>query len=248
MPIPLGRARGELRDLLSACRAVEERRRSPYDIDLGVARSRLAEYFPEWRELEDLRLDASVLNGLARVLQIQEARLRYEAGLFLADPQLLAGKLADLSLETLASTFLASWHPVASLEQVTGRGLEAAKGYFDALLPWKDRRIPPPGGRPPEARRLSEEDLAALGVLRREGFLGFLGSLWQELRAAGAVEYWTFVSGPDSVRRAYGAAFLVSYGYAELGERDGRTVIRGNPERVPRKGCRSAVIVLGAPA
>lgn len=242
------KAREELRGYLSACRAVEEHRRTPFEVDVGEAIAKAATYFPAWQDLADLRLDASVLNGLARVVQIQEARLRYEAGLFLADPQYLGGKLAGLSEETLANSFLASWHPIAQLEQVTVRGLEAAKRYFDALLPWSERRSKAPTGRPPEARRMGEEDLAALGILRREGFLGYLGDLWEELKTTGPISHEMFVQRGDPVRRAYGAAFLVSYGYAELVREDGRTMLRANPERVERTGCRSAVVVLGGDA
>lgn len=248
MAMSLSRARSELRDLLGACRAVEERRRPPFELDIGAARAKLSEYFPGLQELEDLRLDAAVLNGLARVIQIQEARLRYEAGLFLADPQLLAGKLASLREETLAHAFLASWHPVAGLEQVTAHGLEGAKKYFDALLPWRDRLHKEPTGRPPEPRRFTEEDLAAMGVVRREGFLGFLGDLREELKATGVTDYWAFVQKDDPVRRAYGVSFLVSYGYAELIRRDSAMELRANPERVHRGASMSAVVVIGGSA
>ncbi len=245
MAVSLGRARSELRDLLSLCRAVEERRTAPFDVDIGEARGRLATFFPDLHDLEDLRLDAVVLNGLSHVLQIQEARLRYEAGLFLADPQLLTAKLANLTLDSLASAFLASWHPVVELEQATARGLEAAKQYFDALTPWSDRVIKPPTGRPPEPERWNEADLAAMGVLRREGFFGFLGGIWDELKRDGPTEYWAFVRRGDSVSRAYGLAFLVSYGYADLEERDGSLTLTANPEPIAREGSRSTVIVVG---
>jgi len=245
MAMSLPKAREEMRELLAMCRAVEGRRRAPFEVDVGEAAAKAAIYFPSWQDLADLRLDAAVLNGLSRVVQIQESRLRYEAGLFLADPQYLAGKLAGLSGDALADALLASWHPVAQLEQVTERGLEAAKRYFDALLPWSERRVKPPSGRPPEAKRMDEEDLASLGILRREGFLGYLGDLWEELKASGPVAHEDFVGRGDAVRRAYGAAFLVSYGYAELVPEDGRMVLHANPERIERRGCRSTVIVLG---
>lgn len=248
MAVPLARARTELRGLLTACRAVEERRTPPFDLDLEDARGKVAAFFPELRELDDLRLDATVLNALARIVQIQESRLRYEAGLFLADPRFLTEKLARVPSESLADAFLASWHPVVQLEQVTGRGLEGAKRYFDALLSWRDRRIEGPEGPAREPQEMSEADLAALGILRREGFLAYLGKMWDELKAAGVSEYWTFVGSDDPARRAYGAAFLVSYGYAELTDEGGRLELRANADRVARKGCRSALVVLGGTA
>ena len=248
MAIAVSRARTEMRDLLTACRAVEERRKGPFEVDVGEAVAKAAEYFPAWQDVGDLRLDAAVLNGLARVIQIQEARLRYEAGLFLADPQFLASKLPNLAQDALADALLASWHPVAALEQVTERGLEIAKRYFDGLRPWSERMTKEPLGRPPQARTMTEEDLAALGVVRREGFLGFLGDLWDELKAAGSADYDSFVDRGDRVQRAYGTAFLISYGYAELVDADGHTELRANPERVERRGCRSAVTVMGGVA
>ena len=248
MAIAMSRARTEMRDLLSACRAVEERRRGAFEVDVGEAMAKASQYFSVWQDVGDLRLDAAVLNGLARVIQIQEARLRYEAGLFLADPQFLASKLPKLPQDALADALLASWHPVAALEQITERGLEIAKRYFDGLRPWSERTTKEPAGRPPEARSMTESDLAALGVVRREGFLGFLGDLWDELKAAGSTDYRAFVDRGDRVQRAYGAAFLVSYGYAELLDADGHTELRANPERIERRGCRSAITVLGGGA
>lgn len=247
MAISIPKARSALREILSVCRAVEERRRAPFEMDVGDARSKVAEFFPQLEEIEDLRLDAAVLNGLARVLQIQEARLRYEAGLFLADPQMLAGKVSQMSFESLASAFLASWHPVAQLEQLTIRGVEAAKRYFDALTPWADRLIKPASGRPPAPERWDEAELAAQGILRKEGFPGFLGELWAELKGLGPTEYWSFVNRGDAASRAYGTAFLVSYGYADLDEADGRLTLRPREERVSREGSRSTVVVLGGP-
>lgn len=244
MSVSISRARGELRDILAACRAVENRRMPPFDLDVGDARTKVSKYFSELYEFEDLRLDASVLNGLARVVQIQEARLRYEAGLFLADPELLAGKVVRMTQETLAAAFLASWHPVAQLEQVTHRALEIAKKYFDALPPWKDRLIEEPTGRPSAPAQLKEEEMVAMGLFKREGFLDFLGTMWEELKASDVVDYWEFIARGDSVRRAYGTAFLVSYGYAELEEHESGFKLRPNSDRVAREASRSVVMVV----
>lgn len=245
MTVSLPKAREDLRGLLALCRAVEERRRAPFELDIGEARIKLAAYFPALDDLEDLRLDAAVLHGLARVLQIQESRLRYEAGLFLADPQLLGDKVPRIPTEDLAAAFLASWHPIVELQQATAKGLEIAKRYFDALLPWEQRRSKTPKGRAPGPRRVTEEDLVAMGVLSHEGFLAFLGELWSELKASGPTEYHEFIGRGDRARRAYGTAFLVSYGYADIVERDGAMDLAPHAERVAREGVRSAVIVLG---
>lgn len=247
--MPLEEAgRRELEGLLARCRAVEERRANPFELDVGEALGLLARHFPRWTSVEDLALDARVLNALSGVLQVQEGRLRYEASLFLADPEGLVEKLGRLPRPALATALLAAWHPTVELEQVTEEGLAAAMAYWRLLPPWEGRW--PRGGRgeAPAPAPITEEELAALGILQRRGFLSFLGELWEELRARGEGDYWEFLGGGEFgevVRRAFGLAYLVTHGYAELAREGGGLRVRPNPERRARRFPASLPLALG---
>lgn len=240
--------RKRLRELIARCNGVEERRTPAFDLDVKDALATTSEYFDTWETVEDLSLDARALNALSRVLQLQAARIEYEASLFLADPQMLADKVARLPPSALASVLLSAWHPVIELEQITPQGLDLALRYWEAMPSWASRRHEEPELRPPPPRPMTDEELAALGILSREGFLSFLGGLWDELKAAGATEYWRFVRTQrfeDTVRRAYGVSFLVSYGYADLESSEAGLTLRPKAEKERRGGSTSFAIALG---
>lgn len=240
--------RRKLKELLTRCHAIEERRLPAFDVDVGDALAATSEFFDAWESVEDLSLDARVLNALSRVLQVQAARIEYEASLFLADPQMLADKVMRLPPAALANAFLATWHPVVELEQITPEGLELALRYWETMPSWADRRHEEPELRPPPPKRITDEELAALGILTREGFLAYLGTLWDELKASGRVYYWRFVRRPafeETVRRAYGVSFLVSYGYADLEPGEAELVLVPKHEKEHRSGSRSLALAIG---
>ncbi len=233
MTVPEER-RKELQEVLEACRAVEERRMNPFLLDVSHALGVASGHFPTWTTLEDLYLDARVLNAISRVLQLQEARLRYEAGLFFSDPDALAEKVRRLPLRELSGILLGAWHPAVELEQVSEGLLERAKAYWDAIEPRVEEEVEPLV----EAAEVDEEQMAALGILSKEGFLKHLGELWEELKQVEACGYWSFVKRggfQKLVRRAYGVSFLVSYGYADLLQEDGEWTLRAHEERVSRE-------------
>ncbi len=240
--------RKKLREIISRCNAVEERRLPAFDVHVRGELATTSEFFDAWDSVEDLSLDARVLNGLSRVLQVQAARIEYEASLFLADPQMLADKVAKLPPATLAAVFLATWHPAVELEQLTPEGLDLALRYWEEMPSWAARHHEEPELRPPPPRPMTDEELAALGILSREGFLAFLGALWDELKAMGSVAYWDFVRRArfeETVRRAYGVSFLVSYGYADLESTEGPLTLSPKPEKEHRGGSESLAISLG---
>ncbi len=235
--------RKELQEVLEACQSVEDRRTNPFLLDVSHALGVASSLFPSWTDLDDLYLDAKVLNSISRVLQLQEARLRYEAGLFFSDPDAIAEKVRRIPLKKLGGIFLDTWHPVVELEQVSEGLLQRAKSYWDAIQPREVEEVEPLA----EAAEIHEEELAAMGILSREGFLKDLGDLWEELQAEEQQDYWSFVrrgNFQDVVQRAYGVSFLVSYGYADLLGEEGKWKLQANIERMPHKESVSVAVAI----
>jgi len=216
--------RRELQDLIRTSKAVEERRLNPFHMDVGESLDLADRFFDLWETFPDLMLDAKALNALSRVVKLQESRLRYQAQLFHADPEAMAEKLKSFKTDTLFKAFLQCWHPVTELEQVTPQALEEAAEYWETLLPVAERRRERPRTQAPAMEELTLDDLLARGVLARDGFGSELATLWDELKTRGDVDYWAFIEAPshaERIRRAYATSYLVTYGYAWLGEENG---------------------------
>lgn len=245
----VGEGRRELLDIIKTARAMEERRLNPFHLDVHEALATADTYFPLWQDVQDLTLDARALNGLSRVVRMQEARLRYQAQLFHADPEAMVEKLGKFRAETLARVLLDAWHPVVELEQLTEGALEEAQAYWEQLEPWEERRRERPRKAPPAPHTVTLDDLLAQGVLHRDGFTGEVAALRDDLLARGAVPYEQFVGAPtyaERVRRAYATSYLVSYGYASLARRDGALVLEARGAREPPKEGISLPMVVSA--
>ncbi len=121
--------------------------------------------------------------------------------------------------------------------------MQRAKSYWDAIQPREVEEVEPLA----EAAEIHEEELAAMGILSREGFLKDLGDLWEELQAEEQQDYWSFVrrgNFQDVVQRAYGVSFLVSYGYADLLGEEGKWKLQANIERMPHKESVSVAVAI----
>lgn len=239
--------RRELRDIIATSRAMEERRLNPFHLDVGEALEAADRYFPAWEAIDDLTLDARALNALSRVVKMQEGRLRYQAQLFHADPEQMAEKLTKFGTNQLAKVFLGAWHPVVELEQLTPQALEEALDYWNQLTPVAERRRERPRRQAPPVESVTLDDLLAKGILPRDTFSHHVAELWEELQRRGPTPYHDFIAGPTreaKVDRAYATAYLVTYGYAHLAQRDGALVLHPRGEREPPQESVSFPIVV----
>ena len=246
-PKELKKGRRAVQDLALQIEGVEQHRTNPLQFDIPEALATLDEWFVQWRDIPDLCLDARTLNGVSRVLQLQETRLRYEASLYHADPGYIIDKLRKLPENALADIFLAAFHPLVELEQMVPETFAEAQQYYDALEPWESRRRERVVERAPEPQSLKLEDLYATGLLERQGFEGGLMRLMDELRERGAGDYHRFIAGPDyktTVHRAYGVSFLVTYGHADLFPKDGALVLAPKGHKEAVEGGQSMPIAL----
>ncbi|MGC8849420.1 MAG: hypothetical protein ACP5QI_02995 [Candidatus Bathyarchaeia archaeon] len=222
----LSKGRREIREIIEACKAVEERRFNPFFIDIGDAVQTLRVYYPLWRSLEDFSLDAEALKGLSKVLALQNSQLLYRSSRLYADPEMISSRLKRLSTAKLAEIFLRAFHPVIELEQITGLGIRDALSYWSQMTPytWRSRSIGLGGG----PLSLSMAEAEAMGVSEGRGFHEELEEIEAELRKAclrGCVEYSKFIrlnahGWPEMVKRAYLISFLLTSGTASL-KKDG---------------------------
>jgi len=219
----LAKGRKELQELIHTCDAIEQRKFNPFFLDVKLGVETLREYFPHWRKLEDHCLDAHTINKLSEVVRLQNTQLKFQSSALYADPEFVAKKIERMSEKRLSEVFLQGWHPLAELEQLTPEALTLALEYWNVLLPiqerWKRREYAV--GKSPGTT--STETLTDLGI-RGEEFSKQLRAMWNSLRAMydrerKPVDYWRFVGGEsyqETVRRAYLASFLITYGYARL--------------------------------
>jgi hypothetical protein len=228
--------RRELLDIIKSARATEERRLNPFLLDISDSLALADRYFPHWKEVQDLILDARTMNALSRVVKMQEGRLRYQAQLFHADPEAMAEKLDKFDAKVLGKLFLEAWHPIVELEQLTPEALEEALDYWDELPTVEARRRERPRKEPPPVESVTLDDLLARGILARDGFGDQLAERWDDLKARGSSDYYAFVDAPthaERIQRAYATSYLITYGYATLSQTDGKLELKPRGEREP---------------
>jgi len=231
-----------LQELIETCNAIENRRFNPFLLDVAEALRILRLHMNDWSDLSDHLLDMRALAGLARVVGLQSANLRFQSSTLYVDPSILTDKVKGLTRDQLSSIFLLSWHPIVELEQLTIPTAKEAFDYWNDMLPFSERwRRFQPG---PLALPIASdaEELQRLGVLADKAFNKRLDEFWQQLRdragTDGRIGYWTFVKGRDrteTVVRAQLTSFLISYGYSTLETHDEQLVLVPKNEPSIRK-------------
>src|SRR5215467_11135268 len=113
-----GRGRRELLELIETSNAIENRRFNPFLLDIAEALRILRSHMNDWSDLADHLLDMKALAGLARVVGLQSANLRFQSSTLYMAPSMLRDKLKGLTRDQLSEIFLLSWHPIVELEQL----------------------------------------------------------------------------------------------------------------------------------
>jgi hypothetical protein len=212
----------ELRRIIETCQSVEAKGLNPFLVDVNDLVSVIKQYFPKWSDPEELCLDAEALNQIASVIKMQSEWIKHRATSLYRDPFLVEEKLRSLPIERIAEIFQEAWYPLVELEQVTMGSLEAALRYWGELAPlderWRKENLLLADVSP-----TSREELIRQGALLSETFTAELEKLWKELKTVankdGKIGYWDFIGADtydETIRRAYLASFLITYGYAAL--------------------------------
>ena len=215
--------RRELDELIQTCISIENRRFSPFLLDISEALSIIRLHSNKLRTLEDHLLDMRAITSVARVVGLQSADLRFQSSALYVDPSIVKEKLDSLSREQLAEFLLLSWHPIVELEQLTLASTKEAKEFWEKMLSFFERRKRLHLGPfvMPETTDLGE--LARMRVVEERAYTRKMQDLWRDLKERAGedqrVDYWDFIGGSDfaqTVVRAQLVSFLVSYGYANL--------------------------------
>ena len=224
--------RRDLEEIIQTCHSIENREFNPFLLDVTEALGILHRHRDHLNSLEDHLLDMRAITGIARVVGLQSAQLRFQSSSLFVDPGVVREKLDGLSRQQLEEFLLLSWHHIVELEQLTPAAFKEASDYWNRMLSFFERRkrlqLGPLAG--PQPASLAE--LSGAGLIEEKAFARRLEEVWEELHHesghAGSTEYWAFVKGrgfPETVAKAQVVSFLVSYGYANLEERENKLVI-----------------------
>jgi hypothetical protein len=183
------------------------------------------EYFPQWHNPEELKLDAEALHHLATVIKIQSEWVKQRSSLLYTDPFLLEEKILQIDKQEIINVFLKAWTPIIESEQLSINTLAQGLLYWEALTPiserWKELE-------PAQVANsfASREQLIKQRVLSDIEFSDELTNYWKELKTCvankgkdGKIHYWDFIGADtyeETVQRAFLTSFLITYGYATL--------------------------------
>jgi len=211
-----------LQRVIGMCKSVEERGLDPFNVDVNDIIAVVQKYFPEWESTEELCLDAEAIHRLASIIKLQGDWVKHRSTSLYTDPFLLEEKIRKLSKEELARLFLDAWHPIIELEQISLHSLAEAMKYWQGLLPLNERWLKT-GFLEVETGATTREELVKLRILAEKTFLEELEVFWEELKqkvgGEEKIRYWDFIGADayaETIKKAYIASFLVTYGYATL--------------------------------
>ncbi len=211
-----------LQRVIDLCKSIEEKGVDPFNVDVDDIIAVIQRYFPEWQLPEELCLDAEAIQHLASIVKLQGDWVKHRSTSLYTDPFLLEEKIRRLGKEELVTLFLETWHPIIELEQISLHSLDEAAKYWQNLLPINER-WPKTGSLEMETGATTREELVRLRILAEKPFFEELEVFWEELRqkvgGKGKIRYWDFIGADtysETIKRAYMASFLITYGYATL--------------------------------
>lgn len=211
-----------LQRIINLCQSIERQGVDPFIVEVNSILPIIREYFPEWRDTEDLCLDAEALHQIASAIESQSKWVKQRTTSLYTDPFIIEEKLQTISKDKILNIFLRSWHPIVEFEQVSPKSLQKATEYWRSLLPLEERwqMI---AGLKRDTEVTTYEELIEQQIITDVEFSKKLEASWQRLKQQtineGKIEYWNFIGTgtyQETVERAYLTSFLITYGYATL--------------------------------
>ncbi len=215
----------KLERIIEMCVAIENHTVEPFTLNVDEIIKIVKQYFPNWENPDELKLDAETLHHLASVIKMQSEWVKQRSNSLYTDPFLLEEKIRQTSKQGMVDVFLGAWSPLVEFEQLSLHSLAQGLLYWDALAPmgdrWKDIDVSQVA-----MGSVSRDELVKQRVLGDREFSEELECYWQELKVkvtekgvAGKIAYWDFIGADtydETVQRAFLTSFLVTYGYATL--------------------------------
>ena len=219
----LGKER--LERIIEMCLAIENRTVEPFTLNIDEIIQVVKEYFPQWQNPEELRLDAETLHHLATVIKMQSEWVKQRSTALYTDPFLLEEKILQIGKQEMVEIFLQAWNPMLEFEQISLNTLAQGLLYWEALAPiserWKDFEAAEVSNS-----YTSRDELIKQRILSDKEFSVELSTLWQELKECvvakgkeGKIDYWDFIGADtyeQTVQKAFLTSFLITYGFATL--------------------------------
>ena len=168
---------------------------------------------------EEHLLYASLMRLIVETVRLQCRWLRYEADELYVDSDIARGKMESLSMRTLNTIFLKSFHPLVEVEQLTERAMRMGEEHWDGLPEGTEE-----GDSPlEEFMRYDASSSEGEFVLQKIRFEELLDEIEREImkKTSGngmEVNYGDFISRGGSaefaemVSRSYLSSFLISQG------------------------------------
>ncbi len=215
----------KLERIIEMCIAIENHQVEPFTLNVDEIIKIVKQYFPNWENPDELKLDAEALHHLASVIKMQSEWVKQRSNSLYTDPFLLEEKIRQTSKQGMVEVFLGAWSPLIEFEQLSLHSLAQGLLYWEALSPmgdrWKDIDVSQVA-----MGSVSRDELVKQRVLSDREFSEDLECYWQELKVkvtekgvGGKIAYWDFIGADtyeDTVNRAFLTAFLITYGYGTL--------------------------------
>jgi len=215
----------KLERIIEMCLAIENHAVEPFTLNVDEIIKIVHEYFPNWENPDELKLDAEALHHLASVIKMQSEWVKQRSNSLYTDPFLLEEKIRQTSKLGMVDVFLGAWSPIIEFEQLSLHSLAQGLLYWNALAPmgdrWKDIEVSEVA-----MGSVSRDELVKQRVLGDREFSEELECYWQELKnktiekgVDGKIAYWDFIFSDtydETVQRAFLTSFLITYGYATL--------------------------------
>ena len=215
----------KLERIIEMCLAIENHAVEPFTLNVDEIIKIVQEYFPNWENPDELKLDAEALHHLASVIKMQSEWVKQRSNSLYTDPFLLEEKIRQTSKQGMVDVFLGAWSPLIEFEQLSLHSLAQGLLYWGALAPmgdrWKDIDVSEVA-----MGAVSRDELVKQRVLGDKEFSEELECYWQELKnktaeksVDGKIAYWDFIGSDtydETVQRAFLTSFLITYGYATL--------------------------------
>src|SRR5665647_680252 len=215
----------KLERIIEMCIDIENHVVEPFTLNVDEIIKIVHEYFPNWENPDELKLDAEALHHLASVIKMQSEWVKQRSNSLYTDPFLLEEKIRQTSKQGMVDVFLGAWSPLIEFEQLSLHSLAQGLLYWNALAPmgdrWKDIDVSEVA-----MGSVSRGELVKQRVLGEREFSEELECYWQELKnktgekgVEGKIAYWGFIGSDtydETVQRAFLTSFLITYGYATL--------------------------------